>query len=131
LPRGADHAPVGAVAREPDVEPLDLGGEVPVRFTRRLAAEHADGDLHPREFRAFEFDRVDARQQVDRGVRDQPGMQQVADVGGVAARRIAVVVGDEVAQPRGVPRLGRGLGLVQQRADLLLRRARGTAAGER
>jgi hypothetical protein len=58
-------------------------------------------------------------------------MQEVADVGGVAAGRIAVIVGDQVAQPGGVPRLGRGFGLVDQRADLLFRRARVTAGGER
>ncbi|HEU4515706.1 MAG TPA: hypothetical protein VFR77_00250 [Steroidobacteraceae bacterium] len=60
---------------------------------------------------------------------DQPGVQQVPDVRGVAPARVGIVVGDEVAQGRRVAILRERLGLVDERADLLFRRARRAAAG--
>jgi hypothetical protein len=61
----------------------------------------------------------------------QPGVQQVADIGSVAALWILVVVGDEPLEVRGVSRLGGGFGSVDKRADFFLRRGRAAAGGER
>jgi hypothetical protein len=61
-------------------------------------------------------------------MRDQPGVQEVADLGRVAAALVLVVVGDEAAQLRGIARLGRSLGARDELADLVLRRAGGAAA---
>ena len=95
----------------------------------RFTAEHADGHLHARLLGALELDGIDAREEVDRRVRDEPGMQEVPHVGGIAAARVRVVVGDEGAQLAGVACLGERLGLVHQRADLVLGRAGGAAGG--
>lgn len=62
-------------------------------------------------------------------MRDQPGVQEVADFGGVAPARVLVVVGDEIAQRRGVPLFGGCLGLFDQRANLVLGCSGGAAAG--
>ena len=96
----------------------------------RFAAEHADRHLHARELGALELDGIDAREEVDRRVRDEPGVQ--AGSGRRAASRpraILVVVGDQGAQLAGVARLGERLGLVHERADLVLGRAGGSAGG--
>ena len=55
-------------------------------------------------------------------------MQDAADVACGAPARVPVVVGDQVAQVCGVALLGRGFRRIDQRADLVLRRAGGTAA---
>jgi hypothetical protein len=57
-------------------------------------------------------------------------VQERADIRGIAPARVLVVVGDERAQIRGVASLGRGFGLVDQGADLVLGRARRAATGE-
>jgi hypothetical protein len=61
-------------------------------------------------------------------MRDEPGVQEIADVGGVAAARVLVIVGDEAAKLGGIARLGRGLGARDELADLVLRSAGGAAA---
>ncbi len=58
-------------------------------------------------------------------------MQDGADVARRAPARIAVVVGDERAQVRGIALLGGELGRIDERADLVLWRAGGTATRER
>jgi hypothetical protein len=65
-------------------------------------------------------------------MRDEPGVQEIADVGGVATALVLVVVGDQAAKVGSVARLGRGLGARDELADLVFRRAGGTAgcAGE-
>jgi len=63
-------------------------------------------------------------------MRDEPAVQEGADVVGAPAARVFVVVRDEAAKLRGIARLGRGLGLVDERADLVLGRAGGAAARE-
>jgi hypothetical protein len=108
---------------------MDVGREIPGGICSGLATEHADRDLDAGEFRALELNRVDARQQVDGRVRDQPGVEEVPDIRGVAALRVFVVVGDEGLEVRGIARLGRGLGGVDERADLVLGRAGGPAGG--
>ena len=60
---------------------------------------------------------------------DEPGMQEVPDVGGIAAARVLVVVGDEIAQPGDIALFGRGFGGIDERAKLVLGRARGSAGG--
>lgn len=129
-PFGADHAPLVAFAREPDVEALDLEREAPVRVALRLAAEEPDRHLDARKLLALELERVDARQQVDRGMRDEPGVQEFPDVAGRLALPVPVVVRDEVLERGGVARLGGGLGRVDKRTDLVLRRAGRTAGGK-
>jgi len=54
-------------------------------------------------------------------MRDEPGMQEVADVGCIAAAGVLVIVGDEPAKPGRVARLGRSLGARDEFADLVLR----------
>ena len=61
-------------------------------------------------------------------MRDEPGVQEVADVGRIAAALVLVIVGDEAAQLGGIARLGRGLGACDEFADLVLRSAGGAAA---
>lgn len=61
-------------------------------------------------------------------MRDEPGVKEVADVRGIAATRVLVIVGDEPAKPGGIARLGRSLGARDEFADLVLRRAGGAAA---
>ena len=61
-------------------------------------------------------------------MRDQPGVQESADIRGVAAARVLVVVGNEAAKPGGIARFGRGLGARDESANLVLRSAGGTAA---
>ena len=85
-----------------------------------LAAEHADGNLHACEFRALELDRIDARQKIHRRMRDEPGVQEVPDVGGVAAARILVVIRDEIAKLRGITLFRRGFSGIDECADLVL-----------
>ena len=63
-------------------------------------------------------------------MRDEIRVQEVADFGGIAPARIFVVIGDEGTQIRGVAGLGGSLGFVDQGADLVFRRAGGTAAGK-
>jgi hypothetical protein len=57
-------------------------------------------------------------------------VQEGADVTGPAPARVLVVVRDEAAKFRGIARLGRGFGLVDERADLVLGLAGGAAARE-
>lgn len=66
-------------------------------------------------------------------MRDEISVQEVADLGGIAAGRILVIVGDERAKLGGVARLRGGLRRIDERADLLLGRAGRPAsrAGER
>ena len=61
-------------------------------------------------------------------MRDEPGVQEIADVGGVPAALVLVIVGDEAAQFGSIARLGRFLGARDQLADLVLGGARGAAA---
>ena len=61
-------------------------------------------------------------------MRDEPGVQEIADVGRIAAALVPVVVGDEAAKFGGIARLGRGLGACDEFADLVLRSAGGAAA---
>ena len=62
-------------------------------------------------------------------MRDQPGVQESADLPGVAAAPVAVVVRDQRAQFPGIARFGERLDVIDQRADLVLGRARGAAGG--
>ena len=55
-------------------------------------------------------------------------MQEVADVRGIAAARVLVIVGDEPSKPGGIARLGRSLGARDEFADLVLRSPGGAAA---
>ncbi len=121
LRSGADHAPfVVIAAREADVEALHVAGEIPVRIRICLAAEHPDRHFEARKLLALEFDRVDARDQADRLMRDQVAVQQAANVGGVAALRVLIVVGDKRAEFRSIALLGGDLCRINQRADLVL-----------
>jgi len=61
-------------------------------------------------------------------MRDEPGVQEIADFGGIAAARVLVIIGDEAAKLGGIARLGRGLGARDQFADLVLRSTGGAAA---
>lgn len=110
---------------------MQLGGEIPGGFRVGFAAEHADRHLDARELGARELDRVDARNEVQRRVRDQIGVQEIADFRGVASGRVLVVVGDQSAQRRRVALLRGGLGGGNERADLVFGRVRGTAARDR
>lgn len=83
-----------------------------------------------RKFRAFELDRVDARQQLDGRVGDEPGVQEIAQLGGAPALRVLVVVGDELLERRSVARLGGAFGLADQRPNRVFGRARRAACGE-
>ena len=64
---------------------------------------------------------------------DEPGVQEVADVDGVAAARVAVVVGNEAAKCGGVPLFGGSFCFIDQGANLVLGRAgwAATRDGER
>ena len=64
---------------------------------------------------------------------DEPGVQEVPDVGGVAAARVLVVIRNEIAKLRGIALLRRGFGGIDECADFILGRARGSAGsgGER
>lgn len=64
-------------------------------------------------------------------MRNEPAVDIRADVGGGAARGIRIVVGDQVLERGCVPRLGGFFGRGDQRADLVLRRDGGAAAGDR
>lgn len=64
-------------------------------------------------------------------MRDQVAVQDGADVARGAPARIAIVVGNERAQVRGIALLGRKLGGIDQRADLVLRRAGSAATCQR
>ena len=61
-------------------------------------------------------------------MRDEPGVQEIADIRSVAAARVPVIVGNEAAKPGGIARFGRGLGARDEFADLVLRSAGGTTA---
>ena len=61
-------------------------------------------------------------------MRDEPGVKEVADVRGIAATRVQVIVGDEPAKPGGIARLGRSLRVRDEFADLVLRSPGGAAA---
>ena len=58
-------------------------------------------------------------------------MEDAADVTRAAPGRVPVVVGDQVTQVRRIALLGGELRRIDQRADLVLRRAGGTAARQR
>ena len=60
---------------------------------------------------------------------DEPGVQEVPDVGGVAAARIRIVIRDEPAKLRGVALLRRGFGGIDECANFVLGGARGSACG--
>ena len=64
---------------------------------------------------------------------DEPGVQEISDVGGVAAMRVTVVVGNEAAKCGGVPLFGSSFCLIDQGANLVLGRAgwAATRDGER
>ena len=64
-------------------------------------------------------------------MRNQVAVQDAADVACAAPARIAVVVGHERAEVRGIALLGREFRRVDQRADFVLRRAGRTATRER
>ena len=64
-------------------------------------------------------------------MRDQVPVQDAADVVRGAPARVLVVVGDQLAQARGVALLGRPFRRVDQRADRVLRRAGRPATRER
>ena len=74
---------------------MHIGCVVPPRTGVRFAAQYADRDLDARKLLALKLDRVDARQQVQRRVRDEIRVQQVADARRVAACRIRIVIGDQ------------------------------------
>jgi hypothetical protein len=61
---------------------------------------------------------------------DEPGVEEIADLGGVAAASVLVVIGDGVTQFGGVARLGRGLDVRDESANLFLGRAAWAAAGK-
>jgi hypothetical protein len=61
-------------------------------------------------------------------MRDEPGVQEIADLRCIAAALILVIVGDEAAKLGGIARLGGGLGARDEFANLVLRSAGGTAA---
>lgn len=125
-----DHAPVAAVlACEPDVEAPNLGREIPARPGVRLAGEHADRDLESRKLRALEFDRVNARDQLERGMRDEVRVQERPDFRRIAAARVSVIVGDKRPEFRSIARLGDELRLADKITDLVLGRTGGSAAG--
>jgi hypothetical protein len=126
----ANHAPVAVVlAREPDVEASNLGREIPARPGVRLAGEHADRNLESRELRALELDRVDARDQLERGMRDEIRVQQRPDFRGIATARVVVIVGDESPEFRSIARLGGELRFGDKITDRVLGRTGGSAAG--
>lgn len=64
-------------------------------------------------------------------MRDQVAVQDAADVTRRAPARVPVVVGDQAAQVRRVALLGRAFRRIDQRADLVLRRAGGAATRQR
>jgi hypothetical protein len=64
-------------------------------------------------------------------VRDQVAVQDAADVARGAPAGIPVVVGDQLAQVRGIALLGRQFRRIDERADLVLRRAGSTATRQR
>lgn len=109
---------------------MHIACKIPAGIRPGLAAQHADGDPQSRQFLALDLDRVDARDQADGLVRDQVAVQQPADVGCRAAGGVPVIVGYEVAQIRRIALLGREFGRIDQRADLVLRRAGRAAARE-
>ena len=76
-----------------------------------------------RKLGALDLDRINARDQVDRLVRDKIALDVTADIVGAAAVAIAVVVGDECAQGARIARLRRRFGLIDQRADFAFGRA--------
>ena len=43
-------------------------------------------------------------------MRDEPGVQEIPDVGGIAAACILVIIRDEIAKLRGIALLRRGFG---------------------
>jgi hypothetical protein len=100
---------------------INIAGEIPVRI--RLAPQHPDGDLHARNLRTLGLDGFDAGDQVNRLVRDEISVQVTADVVGAAAVAVAIISGDQRTQGARIARLGRRLGLVDQRADLVFGRA--------
>lgn len=107
---------------------MNIARQVPSRIGVRCTAQHADGHVHVREFPALQFDRVDARDQPYRLVRDQVAVQQAADLAGIASFAVAIIVGDQFAQRAGIARLGGRFAQRDERADLILRRA-GRSAG--
>mgnify|MGYP003471196110 FL=1 len=123
--------PFVVLACEAQVETVHVSGQVPVRVRIRIAPEHADGDLQARKLRAFEFDRVDARDQADGLVRDQVAVEDAVDVARAAPAGIAVVVGDERTQISRIALLRCKLRRIDQRADLVFRRAGRTTTCER
>jgi len=126
----ADHAPLAAVlAREPDVEAAHLGREIPARPGVRLPGEHADRDLESRELGALELDRVDPRDQLERGMPDEIRVQERPDFRRIAAARVIVIVGDERPEFRCIARLGGELRFADKITDLVLGRTGGSAAG--
>jgi hypothetical protein len=64
-------------------------------------------------------------------VRDQVAVLDAADVACTAPARIPVIIGDERAQVRGIALLGGKFRRIDQRADLVLRRAGRAATRER
>lgn len=107
---------------------MDIGCEVPGRSG--VAAQDPDGKPHSRNVRPLDLDHIDARDQVDGLVRDEIALHVTAEVVGVAVIPVVVIVGDELAQGARIAGLGRSLRLVDQRADLVLRRARRLAGRE-
>jgi hypothetical protein len=61
-------------------------------------------------------------------VRDQVAVEDAADVARGAPARIPIIVGDQVTQVGGIALLGCAFRRIDERADLILRCAGGTAA---
>lgn len=109
---------------------MHVAGEIPVRFRIRLAAEHPDGRLEAREVLPIELDRVDARDESERLMRDEVAVQEAADVRRFAPSRILVIVGDERAERRGVSFFRGQFSRIDQGSDLVLGRPGRSAAGD-
>jgi len=108
---------------------MHVAGEIPVRFRFRFAAEHPDRHPNPRKLLALELDRVDARDEPQRLMRNEIAVQERADVRGVAPGGILVIVRDQRAERGGIPFFRGELRRIDQGADLVFRRARRSAAG--
>ena len=131
MPAGADHAPLAVVvACQPQVQAVDVAGEIPGRIGIRFAPQHPDRHPHAREFLAVDFDVVDAGDQAYRLVGDQVAVQGAADLAGAAALGVAVILCNQPAQGRRVAFLGGRFGQLDQRADLGFRCARRPTGGE-
>src|SRR5262245_42950536 len=127
---GADDLPVSAVVDELELEAIEVGVQAVDQGGVRAPTDHAGIHDGTRGVPALDDDLVDTAHDLDSLVRDEIAPQHSKHLLAVVAARIAVALGENVAEEADVTRLRRTFRRGKQRTDLGFRIAGCATRGE-